>query len=572
MKRKQWLYSLIFVLLIGLTVFTICSQSASFTQEGFWEYVRAAHPAGLAAAALCTLLYILLEGLALLTICRALGYRRGVGQGVLYSAADIYFSAITPSATGGQPASAVLMMRSGIPAAPTAVALLINLVLYTLSILLMAAAGLALHPGLLRLFGPASRILIWVGAGTQVALLAGLTLLIFHEPIFLRLADWALKIGHKLHLIRDIESRKQKYAELRDDYQQCSGALRGQWKLILLSFVFNLAQRLAIVLSPVCVYLAEGGNRARTGEAFAAQTMVILGSNAVPLPGSVGVADYLFLDGYRSLAQSPVLLELLSRAISFYSCVVLCGACLRRQTKVKQGTVKRMLGFYNYTVWLTYGSLVSAVIGIFVSLAGHGHPYIGAIFLLISGLCDAFDGMIARTKTDRTEQEKQYGIQIDSLSDLVAFGVLPACIGAGLYKASMIFDPPQDPCLVARVPYPVYVGIFVIYVLAALIRLAYFNVQAEAGCAAGEKVQKVYYGLPVTSSALIFPTFLLLRHLICADIAIGYYAVMLLTALAFVCKFRMRKPTLRTVLIMVGIGGLEFLLILLVKYNGFRAF
>ena len=82
MKRKQWLYSLIFVLLIGLTVFTICSQSASFTREGFGEYVRAAHPAGLAAAALCTLLYILLEGLALLTICRALGYRRSVGQGV----------------------------------------------------------------------------------------------------------------------------------------------------------------------------------------------------------------------------------------------------------------------------------------------------------------------------------------------------------------------------------------------------------------------------------------------------------------------------------------------------------
>ena len=80
MKRKQWLYSLIFVLLIGLTVFTICSQSASFTREGFWEYVRAAHPAGLAAAALCTLLYILLEGLALLAICRALGEAFGTGM------------------------------------------------------------------------------------------------------------------------------------------------------------------------------------------------------------------------------------------------------------------------------------------------------------------------------------------------------------------------------------------------------------------------------------------------------------------------------------------------------------
>lgn len=231
-----------------------------------------------------------------------------------------------------------------------------------------------------------------------------------------------------------------------------------------------------------------------------------------------------------------------------------------------------MIGYYNYTMILTYLSLIFSGVGIFASLSGGGHPYIGIFALLASGLCDAFDGRVARTKKDRCERECRFGVQVDSLADVVAFGVLPACIGAGLYKASMIFDPPQDPCLVARVPYPVYVGIFVIYVLAALIRLAYFNVQAEAGCAAGEKVQKVYYGLPVTSSALIFPTFLLLRHLICADIAIGYYAVMLLTALAFVCKFRMRKPTLRTVLIMVGIGGLEFLLILLVKYNGFRAF
>lgn len=231
-----------------------------------------------------------------------------------------------------------------------------------------------------------------------------------------------------------------------------------------------------------------------------------------------------------------------------------------------------MLGFYNYTVWLTYGSLVSAVIGVFVSLSGHGHPYIGAIFLLLSGLCDAFDGMVARTKHDRSEQEKQYGIQIDSLSDLVAFGVLPACIGAALYRASGVFDAPQDPCLLARVPYPVLVAVFAVYVLAALIRLAYFNVRAEEGCAAGEKMQKVYFGLPVTSAALIFPTFLLLRHLISVDIAVGYYAVMLLTSVAFVCRFRMRKPSLRAVMLMVVLGALEFLLILVVKYSGFRAF
>ena len=95
-----------------------------------------------------------------------------------------------------------------------------------------------------------------------------------------------------------------------------------------------------------------------------------------------------------------------------------------------------MLGFYDYTVLLTYLSLVSAGTGIVVSLSGGGHPFIGVFLLLFCGLCDAFDGKVARTKKNRTDMERRYGIQIDSLSDLVAFGVLPACIGIAMLRTS----------------------------------------------------------------------------------------------------------------------------------------
>ena len=74
-----------------------------------------------------------------------------------------------------------------------------------------------------------------------------------------------------------------------------------------------------------------------------------------------------------------------------------------------------MIGFYNYTMLLTYLSLMSAGLGIVVSLSGGGHPYIGVFFLMISGLCDAFDGKVARTKPDRSEMEQKFGIQVDSL-------------------------------------------------------------------------------------------------------------------------------------------------------------
>ena len=87
------------------------------------------------------------------------------------------------------------------------------------------------------------------------------------------------------------------------------------------------------------------------------------------------------------------------------------------------------LGFYNYTVWLTYFSLVSGILGIIVLLSGGGHPYLGTFFLLFLGLCDAYDGKVARMKKVRIEEEKAFGIQIDFLADMVAFGVLPACIG-----------------------------------------------------------------------------------------------------------------------------------------------
>lgn len=82
-----------------------------------------------------------------------------------------------------------------------------------------------------------------------------------------------------------------------------------------------------------------------------------------------------------------------------------------------------MLGVYDYTVILTYISLWISIGGMMLSL--NGHLDLAVLCLALSGLCDMFDGKIARTKKDRTEIEKRFGIQIDSLCDIVCFGVGP---------------------------------------------------------------------------------------------------------------------------------------------------
>ncbi|MBO4235582.1 MAG: CDP-alcohol phosphatidyltransferase family protein [Firmicutes bacterium] len=226
-----------------------------------------------------------------------------------------------------------------------------------------------------------------------------------------------------------------------------------------------------------------------------------------------------------------------------------------------------MLGFYDYTVWLTYISLMSAVSGIVVSLSGNGHPYFGMLFLLVSGLCDAFDGKVARKKQGRTKQEQSFGVQIDSLSDLVAFGVLPACIGVGVARVSSKFDPisfvhtTKHTTIVSAI----FITIALFYALAAMIRLAYFNVMAEEKMVEGSS-NTIFIGLPVTTAALIFPFILILRACTPLDLTLFYFTALLVTGILFLGKFQIRKPGSRGLVIMLAIGLVEFIAIIVTKF------
>ncbi len=221
-----------------------------------------------------------------------------------------------------------------------------------------------------------------------------------------------------------------------------------------------------------------------------------------------------------------------------------------------------MIGFYDYTVFLTYLSMLSATCGIILCLNDIGHPFVGMLFLMFCGLCDAFDGKVARTKKNRTEQMKKFGIQIDSLSDLVAFGVLPACIGIAMLRSSIEFLNFPDFKLFqiaekSAVIKVVLTVIAVFYALAAMIRLAFFNVlederqQKEGGC------NKTYLGLPVTTSALIFPTILLI-HIFCnANLTLLYFLFLIIVGVLFISDVQFKKPSTKGVLLMIIIGLVE---------------
>lgn len=204
-----------------------------------------------------------------------------------------------------------------------------------------------------------------------------------------------------------------------------------------------------------------------------------------------------------------------------------------------------MIGYYNYTVILTYLGLASGMCGIFAAI--EQHPVIALICLMLSGFFDMFDGLVARTK-ERTKNEKKFGIELDSLSDLVCFGVLPAVIGytLGLNKWYLIIP-------------------LILYVLAALIRLAYFNVMEDARQEQTTEVRKSYEGLPVTTVAITLPLLYPLITLLGSFAYLAYGALLIVIAVLFLSKIKIVKLKLKGMIALVIFGVLILLLLVLTK-------
>ncbi len=185
------------------------------------------------------------------------------------------------------------------------------------------------------------------------------------------------------------------------------------------------------------------------------------------------------------------------------------------------------IGFYGASVLLTYIGLAFAVVGMVLSFLGFIPAAI--MCLILAGVCDMFDGTVARA-CKRSDTEKKFGVQIDSLVDTVSFGVFPVILGICMGFTSRL-----------------NIIVYVMFVLAAVIRLAYFNVLAEEKTVFNKKKKEkisYYYGLPVTSIAIILPfTYNLSIFMHPSVFVKAYPLVMLATAILFILNIKIKKPT-----------------------------
>lgn len=199
------------------------------------------------------------------------------------------------------------------------------------------------------------------------------------------------------------------------------------------------------------------------------------------------------------------------------------------------------IGKWNKSVIMTYVGMFFSIMGVFFCFK---EKILYALScLIVSGICDLFDGAIAR-RCKRNDEEKQFGIEIDSLVDVVSFIAFPIIIYYAMGLNAWYFIP-----------------LYVLYAMCGVARLAYFNISLEEENK--DVAIKYYKGLPVTFVSLILPIVYLISYIIPEVLHELYFSLVLfLVSGLYVLNFKLKKPTLKVYPVFVLLAIIVLILFL----------
>lgn len=254
----------------------------------------------------------------------ALGYPVTLGQSVRYTLLDFYFSAITPCASGGQPAQLYFMQKDGIAVGSASLAILLfNMTYHVAAVVLVGGAFLYRGGWIMAQLGAGGLLLLY-GVIVHVALILLFAGAIFKPALLQKLLLTLIGGLGRTRLLKQPERAEQWVLEQIAQYQQGAAYIRGHLGLLLRCQLLTIVHLLALFSVPFCIYCALQAGALNWLEISSLQAVLSAAVDTLPLPGGVGAAEGGFMLMYQAIFAAQVLpAMLLCRTVSYYGVVAL---------------------------------------------------------------------------------------------------------------------------------------------------------------------------------------------------------------------------------------------------------
>jgi len=320
-KKSLWAGALLLLLLGGATVYVIYKELNGHDIAGT---LRNANIGWILLAVLSMALYAVADGINISRCLKLAGYKISFSQMMKYSFSGFFFSSITPSSTGGQPAQLYFMAKDKLKVSHSAFTLLCALLSFQCAAVFLGVIGVLFSRGeVFRLQGSFSYVFP-IGFAMNIAIIIGLICVLFTRRIagfFAALGLWAMKFkgikpGDKFRFLRSFAAYRRAAALLRMNKSVFVKMLLTSFVQIILfhSVTFFCAHAVG------CVSL-DWFTVLRT------QSSLFISVSSLPLPGAAGVTEYGYALFYSDLIPEELLgsVMLLSRFCAFVLPLVTSG-------------------------------------------------------------------------------------------------------------------------------------------------------------------------------------------------------------------------------------------------------
>lgn len=237
-----------------------------------------------------------------------------------YSCIGFFFSCITPSASGGQPAQIYYMRKNKIPIPVSTLVLMIVTITYKSVLVFIGLFVAFFQRGFVHRYLEAILPVFYLGVALNVFCCITMSVLVFWPSLAKRIVMRSLFALERMHILKKKEERTVKMETSMDQYHATAAYLQGHkaviWNVVLITFF----QRFALFFVTWFVYKAFGLHGAHIYDVVMLQAVVSVSVDMLPLPGGMGISENLFLIIFKSIFVGGLLLPgmVLSRGIAFY--------------------------------------------------------------------------------------------------------------------------------------------------------------------------------------------------------------------------------------------------------------
>lgn len=327
MKNKNSNYYLSFSFMIFLICLTCYLIFKDNSLSSIFNIIKSSSPIYIILGLSMMLIYIGCEALNIFVFMKDFKTNLSIRRSIEYSFVGFYFSAITPSSTGGQPAQVYYMAKDNVNISQSSITLLTMTMIYQIVLLGYGLIMYIFNYSFIMENIHCISFLIIYGAIANALILLALAMMIFSKSIINKFLKSAIKFLSMARIIKDSNKSIEKAEIHINEYRRCANFIKTHPMVLAKVLVITIVQLTARNLIPYFVYRAFGLNSMTAMDLISIQAILTIAVCSLPLPGAVGVSESAFMILFKVSFSSQLLVPamILSRGISFYALIIISG-------------------------------------------------------------------------------------------------------------------------------------------------------------------------------------------------------------------------------------------------------